>query len=186
MNKPKKTFTIIDAIHNKHIFGSLPAFASLDSWSNWLTWLKSVYALPMTDDELAIFRQSTGRQNPPAKRPKECYSVIGRRGGKTFISSLTAVYAACFESYEQYLNAGERAVVLLLARDKDQARISFEYIRGILNSIPTLAQMVVNEKADEIELDNRVTISVKTSDYRAIRGIHGRGCYPGRVQLLRV
>src|SRR5262249_51871373 len=32
-------------------------------------------------------------------------------------------------------------------------------------------QMIVNERADEISLSNRVTISVKTSDYRAVRGI---------------
>jgi hypothetical protein len=31
--------------------------------------------------------------------------------------------------------------------------------------------MIVNQRADEIELDNRIVIAVKTSDYRAIRGV---------------
>jgi hypothetical protein len=50
MNKSKKTFTIIDAIHNKDVFGGLPAFSSLATWAGWLAWLKSVFALPMDRD----------------------------------------------------------------------------------------------------------------------------------------
>ena len=169
--KPTKKTTIVEAIKHKQLLGSLPAFQSLDTWGAWITWLKAVFCLPMTDGELEVFRQCTGRQAPPTKEPQEVFSICGRRGGKSFISSLTAVYTACFNSYERYLNAGERAVLLLLARDKDQARILFNYIQGILHTVAPFAQMIVNEKADEIELDNRVTIMVKTSDFRAIRGI---------------
>src|SRR5215471_206501 len=92
MNKPKKTFTILDAIQHKQVFGSLPAFQSLDSWSAWLSWLKSVFELPMTDSELEIFRKCTGRQAPPSKQPSELFCICGRRGGKSFMSALTAVY----------------------------------------------------------------------------------------------
>src|SRR5215467_9107381 len=113
MNKPKKTFTIIDAIQHKQIFGSLPAFSSLDSWQGWLAWLKSVFALPMDESELAIYRQCTGRTQPPAKQPSEIFTIVGRRGGKSFISSLTAVYTACFSSFKQHLNAGEKAAILV-------------------------------------------------------------------------
>jgi hypothetical protein len=171
MNKPKKPTTIIDAIKHKQLLGSLDAFKSLDSWQSWLVWLKAVFALPMTDSELQTFRQCTGRQHPPTKEPREVFSICGRRGGKSFISSLTAVYTACFTSYERYLNAGETAVVLILARDRDQSRVIFNYIHGILTSVAPLAAMIINEKADEIEPNNRVTIMVKTSDYRAVRGV---------------
>jgi hypothetical protein len=61
MNKRTKAFTIIDAINDKDVFGSLPSFSRLDTWASWLTWLKSVFAIPMTADELAIYRQCTGR-----------------------------------------------------------------------------------------------------------------------------
>jgi hypothetical protein len=166
-----KSPTIIDVIRNRHLFGSLPAFQSLATWQAWGTWLKAVFAIAMTAEELSIYRQSTARTEPPSTQPTEVYSIVGRRGGKSFISALTAVFVACFREYRQYLNAGEQAVVLVLARDRDQARIVFRYIKGILSAIQPLYAMVVNETADEIELDNGVTLMVKTSDFRAIRGL---------------
>ena len=167
----KRPVTIIDAIRHKQLFGSLPAFESLKTWVGWLAWLKAVFALPMDDNELAIYRQCTGRSEPPAKQPSEIYTIVGRRGGKSFISSLTAVFIACFSSFKQYLNAGEKAAILVLARDRDQAKIVFSYVSGILRAVPPLAAMIAVERADEIELDNGVIIMVKTSDFRAIRGL---------------
>src|SRR5215470_10480090 len=171
MNKRIKTTTIIDAICHKQLFGSLPAFSNLDSWTSWLVWLKSIYALPMDDAELAIYQQCTGRTQPPATQPSEIYTIVGRRGGKSFISSLTAVFIACFSSFRQYLNAGEKAAILVLARDRDHAKLVFSYVSGILHAVPPLAAMIDVERADEIELDNGVIIMVKTSDFRAIRGL---------------
>jgi hypothetical protein len=125
----------------------------------------------MTDSELETFRQCTGRQNPPTKEPSELFTICGRRGGKSYISALTAVYLACFGDYRRYLNSGERAVILILARDREQARIVFNYVSGILHDIAPLAAMIDVERADEIELNNNVVIMVKTSDFRAIRGL---------------
>ena len=101
--KPTKTTTIVDAIRHKQLFGSLPAFSSLETWIAWLSWLKAIYALPMDENELGIYRQCTGRTEPPTKQPSEIYTIVGRRGGKSFISSLTAVFIACFSSFKQYL-----------------------------------------------------------------------------------
>jgi Phage Terminase len=171
MNKPTKTTTIVDAIGHKQLFGSLPAFKSLDTWVSWLAWLRAVFALPMTPDELAIYQKCTGRAQPPATQPSEIYTVVGRRGGKSFISSLTACFIGCFSDFKPYLNAGEKAAILILARDRDQAKIVFNYVSGILHAIPALSAMIDVERADEIELDNGVIIMVKTSDFRAIRGL---------------
>jgi hypothetical protein len=171
MNKSTKPVTIVDAIRHKQLLGSLPAFSDLATWVGWLAWLKAVFALPMDDSELAIYRQCTGRTQPPVKQPSEIYTIVGRRGGKSFISSLTAVFIACFSSFKQYLNAGEKAAILVLARDRDQAKIVFSYVSGILRALPPLAAMIAVERADEIELDNGVVIMVKTSDFRAIRGL---------------
>src|SRR5262249_57415227 len=89
----------------------------------------------------------------------------------SFISSFTACFIACFSDFKHNLTAGERAAILILARDRDQAKIVFSYVSGILHAIPALSAMIAVERADEIELDNGVIIMVKTSDFRAIRGL---------------
>jgi hypothetical protein len=91
MPKPKKTPTIIQAINHPSLFGSLPAFEKLETWAGWLVWLKAVFALPMTAADLEIYRQCTGREQAPTLAPNEVYTIVGRRGGKSFISALTAV-----------------------------------------------------------------------------------------------
>src|SRR5262245_4759161 len=161
MPKSIKLPSIIECIHHKQIFGSLPAFSNLDTWQAWLCWLKAVFAIPMTAEELAIYQQSTGREAPPKTEPTEIYTISGRRSGKSFISSLTAVFIACFSNFKRYLNAGERAAILILARDRDQAKIVFSYVSGILRAVAPLAQMIITERADEIELDNDVIIMVQ-------------------------
>jgi hypothetical protein len=171
MPKAKKTPDIIAAIKHPNLFGSLPAFQSLDTWTAWLTWLKVTFALPLDANDLAIYRQCTNPDTPPTFAPKEVYMVSGRRSGKSFISSLVATYLACFSNYAKHLNAGERAVILVLARDRDQGRVCFAYIAGIIREIAPLASMVVSERADEIELDNGTVIMVKTSDFRSVRGL---------------
>jgi hypothetical protein len=157
MNKP---ITIIDAIRHKQLFGSLPALQSLSTWASWIVWLKAIFALDMTPDELAVYQQCTGRQTPPTKQPSEVFTIVGRRGGKSFISAIVACYLACFESYTKYLNAGERGVILVLAVDKEQARIIFLYITGIIRAIPALSQMIVTERVNDIELSTGVIIMV--------------------------
>src|SRR4030095_15406106 len=145
---------------HKQLFASLPAFSSLDTWIAWLSWLKAIYALPTDENELGIYRQCTGRTQPPTKQPSEIFTIVGRRGGKSFISSLTACFIACFSSFKQYLNAGEKAAIIILARDRDQAKIVFSYVSGILRAVPPLTAMIAVERADEIELDNGVVIMV--------------------------
>jgi len=162
---------IIQVINNRQLFGSLPKLSNLSTWTSWLVWLKAVFGLPMDQHDLAIFQRYTGRSTPPSQQPSEIYTIVGRRGGKSFMSALVAVFVACFGSFKQYLTAGERAVVLILARDKEQSRIVFNYVAGILRDIAPLYQLIVSEHADEIELENGVVIMVKTSDFRAVRGL---------------
>jgi integrase len=54
---------ILEAFRHPHVFGSLPAFKDLSTWSPWEALLAAVYGLPLSEEaELATFRAHTGRQ----------------------------------------------------------------------------------------------------------------------------
>src|SRR5438128_324922 len=167
----KRAPNIIEAIKSRKVFGSLPRFKSLETWTSWLVVLKAIFGLPMTVDELLIFQRHTGRVSPPLDGSKETYLIIGRRGGKSFISALITTFIACFIDFKPFITVGETLVVMCLAKDKDQARIVFRYVKAILNYVPALRSMIVDQRTDEIELTTGVTIMVKASDFGGVRGL---------------
>jgi hypothetical protein len=164
-----KQVTIIDAIKSPRIFG--PLFPNLTSWFSWTVFLKSVFGLPMNERELEVFRNCTNRTNPPRDGVREVWCLAGRRAGKSRIVSFAAVYIACFHDFPKYLVAGERGVVLVLSRDRDQSKVIFNYVSAILNEVKALKAMIVRQTVDEIELVNNIVIKVGTSDYRPVRGV---------------
>jgi hypothetical protein len=159
---------IIEAINDPHLFR--PLFKDLGTWRAWQVFLKSLFALPLDEQELALYTLCTGRETPPTTPFAECWCPTGRRSGKSFIAALTAVFLACFKSYQEYLSPGERAVVGVIAADRAQAQIIFRYIRGFLNSNKMLKKMIESERSDSIDLNNSVSIEVKTCSYRSSRG----------------
>ena len=96
--------------------------------------------------------------------------MVGRRGGKSLIAALVAVFLACFRDYRKILAPGERGTVMVIAADRRQARGVFRYIAGFLDAVPMLARMVESRTKEVIDLTNRVTIEVHTANFRAIRG----------------
>ena len=166
----KRQPTIIDAINNPKLFGSLPRFKKLQTWTAWLVVLKAIFGLAMTAEDLVVFL-TPHRAHISAQRGfKETYLIIGRRGGKSFISALITCFIACFIDFKPFITVGETLVVMCLARDKEQARIVFRYVKAILNYIPALRSMIVDQRTDEIELTTGVTIMVKASDFGGVRG----------------
>ena len=174
----KKKPDIIEAIRHPKIFK--PLLGDLSTWHSWIVWLKSVFGLLMDAAELELYRKCTGRTEPP-QGFKECYAIVGRRGGKSRIVSFAAVFIACFHDFKKYLAPGETGMVLILARDREQSKVVFGYVSAILNEVPALQQMIERETADEIELTNGITIAVKTSDYRGVRGVTITCCIADEV-----
>jgi hypothetical protein len=72
--------TIIDAINNPKLFGALPRFKKLQTWTAWLVELKAIFGLAMTADDVVVFQRHTGRVSPPTNGFKETFLIIGRRG----------------------------------------------------------------------------------------------------------
>lgn len=159
--------TLLDVIQDPGLFG--PLFKSA-SWRPWKAFLAAVFGLPVSLAQAELIRRATGRQALPTAQAREVYAIVGRRGGKSRVAALIAVYLACFRDYRTVLAAGERGVVMLLASDRRQARVLKRYIAGLLQAVPMLAQLVANETAEGIELSNQIVIEVHTASFRAIRG----------------
>ena len=87
------------------------------------------------------------------------------------MAALVAVYLATFRDYRAHLAPGERAMVLCVATDREQAGILLRYMRAMLADVPLLKGRIMAERADAIDLTNRVTLSVGTCSYRAFRGV---------------
>ena len=66
-------------------------------WSAWFAFLAALFALPMSGEQLALYRRCTGREQPPRQRCAEAWLVCGRRAGKSFVLALVAVFLACFQ-----------------------------------------------------------------------------------------
>jgi hypothetical protein len=159
---------IVEAINDPGLFA--PWFKNPETWEAWRAFLAGLFGLPMKDrKQRRIFEECTGRK-PPRKPMKEGWLVVGRRGGKSFISALVAVYLACFFDYRRYLAPGERGTVMLLAQDRRGARVLMWYISALLNNVSLLKPLIVKETTEAIELANGLNIEVHTSNFRAVRG----------------
>jgi hypothetical protein len=159
---------IIEAIEDQGLLRR--AFKDLSTWRAWMIYLKALFGLPMDAEDMKLFSECTGLTEAPGERVRESFVIAGRRSGKSFISAIIAVYLACFKDWTRYLSAGERGYIFIVAVDKMQAKIIKNYISGLLGSCQFLRRLIGVERAEEIELKNRVTITVKTCSFRTIRG----------------
>jgi terminase large subunit-like protein len=158
---------ILQAINDSKVFG---AFFKGRTWEPWKCFLAALFALPLTPEQLAIYRKHTGRTTPPAQPLHEAWLVIGRRGGKSFILAVIAVFLACFTDWRPYLGPGEVATIMIIARDRKQARVIKRFITGLLHEVKMLKRVIEAETQDSIQLKNRVSIEIHTASFRSTRG----------------
>jgi hypothetical protein len=138
------------------------------TWAAWRAWVCAVLGLTMTESEADVYRACTARSTLPTSPAREAWCVIGRRGGKSRVAAFVAVFLAAFRKYT--LAPGERAVVLVIAADRKQARVVFSYVLALLQSRPALAELIVRQTAETIELSTGVSIEIATASYRTPRG----------------
>jgi hypothetical protein len=140
------------------------------SWAGWKVFLRALFAEAPDEAGLAVYRERTGRMAWPAEPFTEAAVIVGRRGGKSRILALVAVYLACFRDYAPYLAPGEVATIGVLAVDKGQARAIFRFVHGLLKAVPMLEPLIVRRDTETIELSNRVVIEIATASFRSTRG----------------
>ena len=160
--------TLIDAIEDENLFR--PWFRDKATWRAWMTFLKALFDLRMSPGQRKIYEEATGRDKLPGQPAAEGWLVVGRRGGKSFILALIAVFLACFKDWQPYLSPGERGTVIIIATDRKQARVIFRYVEALLDNVPMLAKLVRYRSRETIELTVPVNIEIHTASFRATRG----------------
>ena len=159
---------ILAACDDPNLFGRW--FRNADTWRSWFVFLAGLFGLPMAEEQRELFERCTGRSAAPDAPAREAWLVVGRRGGKSFVLALVAVYLATFKDWRPYLAPGERGVVMVVATDRKQAGVIFGYIRALLQNVPMLAGLIQRETIEAIDLANGIAVEVHTASYRTIRG----------------
>jgi Phage Terminase len=159
---------IVEACADPELFGGW--FRDPSTWRGWFCFLRTLFGLPMGEADWALFQQCTGREDRPTGGFREAWLVVGRRGGKSIVLALIAVFLATFIDWTPYLSPGERGTVMVIATDRRQARVIFRYVQAFLSRVPMLAALIERETSDTIDLSNGVTIEILTANFRTVRG----------------
>ena len=133
--------------------------------------MSATFGLPLSGDALKLYRLHTERGEAPVvgQAVDESWIVAGRRGGKSRMASLVALFCALrFDATT--LAAGELAVIPLLAADRHQSRIVMSYLQALCQ-LPAFHPYVHGISARSgIELRTSVNIEINTASFRTIRG----------------
>jgi hypothetical protein len=160
--------TILEPLSDPQLLGA--AFPDATSWSAWRVFLSALFGLLMgSEDDLGLYRSCTGRPNAPTVAAREAWVIVGRRGGKSRVAALIAVYLAAFRDYAGILAPGERATIPVVAVDRRQSRTVLRYVQGFFEASPMLARLVADQTQESIELTNRVAIEIHTCSFRSVK-----------------
>jgi hypothetical protein len=159
--------SIIELMDNDRFFGR---WFRGESWNAWRAFLATMFALPMTDAQLEIYKRHTGRTTAPVEPCRQAWVCCGRRGGKSIIAALVSVYLSAFRDWEPYLGPGEVATSMTVSPDRRQSRVIFRFQRGFARAIPSIESMVVGETKESLELSNRTVLETGTASDKTLRG----------------
>jgi hypothetical protein len=163
------TPTIMEAVRDPDIFAK--SFKKPATWGAWFSFLRVLFGLRLSAADLSTFQECTGRTDrPPSGGFNEAWLCVGRRGGKSNVLALIAVYLAAFRDWTPFLSPGERGTIMVIAADRKQARTIFRYIVALLHDAPKLNALIERETADSIDLVNQITIEISTASFRTTRG----------------
>lgn len=165
--------TFGDAIADPALLGA--TFANYDpaSWVMWIVVIKAVLGEALNRHERRLLLKVIGSRKPPRRAVRELWAVVGRRAGKSRMAATLAVFLAVFIDHSSKLSPGEVGTVAIIAVDRQQAAIIISYIAAVFEASGVLAQQVVRQTANDIELRSHgvtIVISVHTNSFRSIRG----------------
>lgn len=103
-----KPVSLSRCLDDQHLFG--PFFRD-ESWRSWRVFLAALFAEPADEAGLAAYRAATGRTTWPSAPFSEAALIVGRRGGKSRILALIAVFLATTRDHSHCLAPGEVATI---------------------------------------------------------------------------
>ena len=159
---------ILRAAADRAVFGQ--HFQRSKTWDAWFAFLAALFALPMSNEQLAIYQKHTGRNTVPTTACHEAWLVCGRRAGKSFMLAVVAVFLACFKDWRPYLGPGEVGTIMVIAQDRRGARTVMRFVLGLLQSVPMLKRQIVSTTQESVTLKNNVVIEIHTASFRSTRG----------------
>jgi|SRR5690348_3243853 len=139
-----------------------------ESWGVWRSLWRCLDGLPLEPGDPELFTELTGRPVPTSP-PREVFTVAGRRSGKSQTSAARGFWVAARQDYGKRLAAGENALVAVLASDRDQARQTLSYVKG-LAGLRVFRPLVRRVLKDSVELTTRAVVRVVVNNFRTVRG----------------
>ena len=115
-----------------------------------------------------IFAVIAGDRGLPLQRVRELWAICARRTGKSRMAAATGCYLACF--LPRNLAPGETGEVTIISATTAQAVVVYRYVLGFLQSSPILCQEIESVTQSEVRLKGNVVLSVRSGNYRTVRG----------------
>jgi hypothetical protein len=137
------------------------------TWTPWFGFLRTVFGMPLSESDLALFQKCSGRSDVPAGGFTRAWLCCGRRSGKSRMLAMIAAYLGCFRDWTPYLSPGEVPTVIVVAADKKQGRTIFKYCREFIKALKDVS--IERETMDTLELSNGVSIEIMAADFRTLR-----------------
>jgi hypothetical protein len=135
--------------------------------------LKALYGLPLTEAELPIYAELT--DNPKVFEDGiekgEGVWAVGARGGKSFLTSVIALYEATRDKWKQYLAPGETGYAVITATKQQQAQdiIGASCSRLMENS--RIAHLIEDSWTTSLILKNGMCVASYPCNSTAARGL---------------
>lgn len=135
----------------------------------WTVIWKAADGLPLSARELELFQKHTGRTVAPTEPARQVWIMAGRRGGKSENTMVRATWRAMSKAWKKILSPGERAVIPIIASDKDQAENTLGYLKGLCAD-PHVAPYVAKERGWSVDFKTGARVQVRAANFRRTRG----------------
>jgi hypothetical protein len=135
----------------------------------WRAAVKALYGSELSPDELALFIELSGGQQPPAGGTDEFLGVIGRRGGKSETIARLSAYEAMHGGHAAALAPGQIGLIPIISPLREQSGEILRYVKGLCQ-LPSVKPFVASETADSATFITGVRIQVLTADAVNVSG----------------